>query len=703
MPVLLPRSGAPPGLAFSTGSTSGAPQNAGTGLASPTTSSSRAVSPTTSLPGAARFPLKLRGLCATYENVTSDDEESDSFPVQPDEQATIFAKAARSGSKPNRSQPSLPGKAKVATLRKCKDVLRVNHKESTAAKLAAAHPRVFTRCKGALPAKFAVIDEIGRGAFGTVKRALDTSTLNIVALKKIGLLASHKAVDPTADERLCAEVDALKLNHVDAPAAKDGTTDKAQHPLSRCMNLLTFLGMYWDQNGFGVTIVTEYVSGGDLQSLLEAPVTVVSTSSQQQRRVKDARTGDPWAKTTTKAPRLFAALIGGVGSALRFLHANGVVHCDVKPHNILLGKDGHLKLADLGSSILFTTSNNQCTADKARFAQSLASANNASVYEDARLGGGTMQYMAPERLVGMRSASLSFSDAPTSPPDASVLRAGDVWSLGMVLLVVCARFGASTQPAAPPATELLDFFSKRPIPPQHKQPESVRSDNTPPMSAAGAFDAWNVLNFIRGPLPTHIDAVSQFLGGQFSTGGVSIGTVMVACITQCLHSDPKARVHLSDLVAAAGSVGPTSGPKTLAIVRSMVEGVSRMKSLSAKASGRTRSHRTVSGVGNSSDQTGKLLAKVRRIVAKGRTSKPSTTGHSKHKPDGGTVQHRRAKQPPRTTTARRGRRPKSATSRSGASSAEVRAQKVSQLSRDLGISDVEQLKRLLRLHALRTK
>ena len=35
---------------------------------------------------------------------------------------------------------------------------------------------------------------------------------------------------------------------------------------------------------------------------------------------------------------------------LKFLHENGIVHRDVKPHNILINKLKHIKLSDMGLS-----------------------------------------------------------------------------------------------------------------------------------------------------------------------------------------------------------------------------------------------------------------------------------------------------------------------------------------------------------------
>ncbi|KAJ2350650.1 hypothetical protein GGF43_004265 [Coemansia sp. RSA 2618] len=42
----------------------------------------------------------------------------------------------------------------------------------------------------------------------------------------------------------------------------------------------------------------------------------------------------------------------GLVDALRYVHSKGILHCDIKPDNVLLGEDGNAKLIDFaGSSI----------------------------------------------------------------------------------------------------------------------------------------------------------------------------------------------------------------------------------------------------------------------------------------------------------------------------------------------------------------
>jgi tetratricopeptide (TPR) repeat protein len=98
-----------------------------------------------------------------------------------------------------------------------------------------------------------------------------------------------------------------------------------------------------------VLIVMEYVDGSSLKELIaEGPL----------------------------APDEALAILRQIAAALDHSHANGVIHRDVKPSNVLLRKDGTAKLADLG--IATAVGSSQITA-------------SGSVV-------GTLAYIAPERL-----------------------------------------------------------------------------------------------------------------------------------------------------------------------------------------------------------------------------------------------------------------------------------------------------------------
>ncbi|KIM49359.1 hypothetical protein M413DRAFT_44499, partial [Hebeloma cylindrosporum] len=83
--------------------------------------------------------------------------------------------------------------------------------------------------------------------------------------------------------------------------------------------------------------------------------------------------------------------------AIEFLHAEGIVHRDIKPDNILLGPDGYLCLTDFGSSAKLSQLDGSWTET------------------------GTIYYMAPECQVGARHE-------PRDIPEAI-----DWWSSGCVL------------------------------------------------------------------------------------------------------------------------------------------------------------------------------------------------------------------------------------------------------------------------------
>jgi serine/threonine-protein kinase len=130
--------------------------------------------------------------------------------------------------------------------------------------------------------------------------------------------------------------------------------------------------------------------------------------------------------------RLALRVLEAVAAALDSIHARGIVHRDVKPSNILLGKDGMIKLADLGV---------------------------ASAPDGTRItteGGivGTFSYMAPEQLGG----------SPAAP-------AADIYALAALAFEALSGRKARTEPnpvavahaiASGPPPDLRDAWPKAP-------------------------------------------------------------------------------------------------------------------------------------------------------------------------------------------------------------------------------------------------
>ncbi|XP_037364186.1 serine/threonine-protein kinase MARK2-like [Talpa occidentalis] len=142
-----------------------------------------------------------------------------------------------------------------------------------------------------------VLGTLGEGAHAQVRLALHALTSTKVAIKT---LREAKLRDLRL---LAGEVGCLKALH---------------HP---CMvELFQVVGTREE-----LQLVMEYVEGGDLLDYL-----------------------NEWGRLTeNEARQIFRQII----SALSYCHAKGIAHWDVKPKNIVLVGEKHIKLADIGLSV----------------------------------------------------------------------------------------------------------------------------------------------------------------------------------------------------------------------------------------------------------------------------------------------------------------------------------------------------------------
>ncbi|MCB9564156.1 MAG: serine/threonine protein kinase [Kofleriaceae bacterium] len=135
--------------------------------------------------------------------------------------------------------------------------------------------------------------------------------------------------------------------------------------------------------------------------------------------------GEPVARRLRRGPmrrREVARMADDVLDGLAHAHARGLVHCDVKPENLLRTRDGDTMLLDFGLS---------------------SASSGGAAAADASSGlAGTPAYMAPERWRG---------EPPTAP--------ADVWAFALVLIeALTASAGrVATAPGSPgsPACETV--------------------------------------------------------------------------------------------------------------------------------------------------------------------------------------------------------------------------------------------------------
>lgn len=195
-----------------------------------------------------------------------------------------------------------------------------------------------------LAGRYQVLQPLGSGGMANVLHARDLNLQREVAIK---LLHEELIDDPAFRARFLQE----------ARAAAN-----LLHP-----NIVTVYD--FGHEGSRYFMILEYVQGADLKSL--------------------SRRRGPLA--VDQAVDLMVQICAGVGYA----HRAGLVHCDLKPQNILITADGRAKITDFG------------------IARALASIRDD---ESSEIVWGSPQYFAPEQAAG----------GPPSP-------ATDVYALGIIL------------------------------------------------------------------------------------------------------------------------------------------------------------------------------------------------------------------------------------------------------------------------------
>jgi serine/threonine-protein kinase len=192
---------------------------------------------------------------------------------------------------------------------------------------------------------YRLLDQLGAGGMATVYKAYHAAMDRYVAIK---VLPRHLAREPNFRARFQQEARVIaRLEHRYILPVYDAAEDDG----------IPYL-------------VMRYTDGGDLNNLIAEGLSVA-------RAIE---------------------LLAQVAEALGYAHRQGVIHRDVKPANVLIGRDGDALLADFGIAKIY--------------ADTLQLTGEGSMV-------GTPAYMAPEQLQG-------------KPVDART----DIYALGVVLYQV---------------------------------------------------------------------------------------------------------------------------------------------------------------------------------------------------------------------------------------------------------------------------
>ncbi|XP_020589505.1 probable serine/threonine protein kinase IRE isoform X2 [Phalaenopsis equestris] len=220
---------------------------------------------------------------------------------------------------------------------------------------------------------FEIIKPISRGAFGRVFLAKKRVTGDLFAIKVL------------------KKADMIRKNAVESILAERNILISARNPF-----VVRFYYSFTSREN--LYLVMEYLNGGDLYSLLRN----LGCLSEDMARL----------------------YIAEVVLALEYLHSLNVIHRDLKPDNLLIARDGHIKLTDFGLSKvgLINSTDDLSGPDVSSaviFDQApIPSALRAEKREQRRKQSavGTPDYLAPEILLGM----------PHGPN-------ADWWSVGVIL------------------------------------------------------------------------------------------------------------------------------------------------------------------------------------------------------------------------------------------------------------------------------
>lgn len=200
---------------------------------------------------------------------------------------------------------------------------------------------------------YSVLEQIGKGATGSVYKCINQSCLRTVAIKNIKMDPHQSQISGNDRKRICVFNEKYLLERINHP---------------NILSLIDFI-----ENDTSINLVLEYMEMGSVENLVKRLGKVSEDFAKQMVR---------------------QLLVG-----LSYLHSNGIVHRDVKGANILLDKNGVIKLSDFG------------------IAKQMK--NFSVIHQPPSSFVGTPYWMSPEMILNS---------------EKNVFPANDIWSVGCTVI-----------------------------------------------------------------------------------------------------------------------------------------------------------------------------------------------------------------------------------------------------------------------------
>ncbi|CAM9439630.1 unnamed protein product, partial [Hapterophycus canaliculatus] len=273
-------------------------------------------------------------------------------------------------------------------------------------------------------------EELGRGAHGTVYRALVLETGESIAVKQILTAGMSRSELQVAENEI-------------------GMLRKLRHP-----NIVPFLGVQRVDNHLNIFL--EYMEEGCLRRLLD----------------RDGPMSEGQAAVITTS----------ILTGLSYLHSNDIAHRDIKGANVLLSKNGAVKLADFGTS---------------------KPMNQISVVSGLK---GTPNWMAPE-VIRNQVVQGAWPQA-------------DVWSVGCTVVEMLT--GEVPWPAICPMSALW----------------KIADGGKPPLNRDVSLEAASFMEACMATEPSQRHTVEQLMEHNFLVGARSPGAAVASFSRQQARPSP---------------------------------------------------------------------------------------------------------------------------------------------------------------------